>query len=233
MRGVKTTEDIPQNMFVAEYEANVLTPEQALQMEERYQIEGENLYILEASYNGRRVIFDATYRSDSIGRLINHSKKDANILLRKPIDRREKLRIGFIAKRNIVKGEELLFDYNLASYSKNELPAWYIRGRPPSTAMEDSLLLPEGSKKDTPQSPETSNPQPAIAPTSGTSKEDTPEPPKAETSRENTSQHGVRQLKKCNVPGCGATVRKMWNHIHSSAHRDLTCEFEVIGGVLS
>ena len=89
MRGVKTTEDIPQNMFVAEYEANVLTPEQALQMEERYQIEGENLYILEASYNGRRVIFDATYRSDSIGRLINHFKKDANILLRKPIDRRE------------------------------------------------------------------------------------------------------------------------------------------------
>ena len=121
-RGVRATVDIPQNMFIAEYEANILTPDQAEERERRHQIEGENLYMLDASYDNRRVIFDATYRSDSIARLINHSKKNANLLLRKPIEIKGKLRIGFIAKKNIQKGEQLLFDYDLASYSKTELP---------------------------------------------------------------------------------------------------------------
>ena len=85
-RGVKAATDIPQNMFVAEYEADVFTPEEALQQEEKYKIEEEDLYVLQASYNQKQYVFDATYKYYSIGRLINHSKKRANIILRKSID---------------------------------------------------------------------------------------------------------------------------------------------------
>ena len=125
-RGVRTKVAIPQNKFVAEYEANVLTEEEAEVQEERYLKEGKDLYIMQASYNGAKVIFDATYRTNSMGRLINHSKKHANILLRKPIEVRSKLRIGFIAKRDIKANEELLFDYDLKSYCSSELPDWYM-----------------------------------------------------------------------------------------------------------
>ena len=97
-------------MFVCEYEANLLTPEEADLRDKRLSIEGEGLYTLEASYNGRRVIFDATYRSNTLGRLIIHSKRQANLLLRKPIEVRGKLRIGFVAKRDINKHEELFFE---------------------------------------------------------------------------------------------------------------------------
>ena len=111
---------------MAEYEANVLTENEAKAQEERYLKEGEDLYITHASYDGTKVIFDATYRTNSMGRLTNHSKKHANILLRKPIEVRSKLRIGFIAKRDIKANEELLFDYDLKSYCSSELPDWYL-----------------------------------------------------------------------------------------------------------
>lgn len=122
-RGVKAATDIPKNMFVAEYEAEVLTPEEALEREERYKVEGEDLYVLQASYNQKKYIFDATYKFSSIGRLINHSKKRANIILRQPVEIDGKLRIGFLAKRDIKRGEELRYDYDLLSYSR---PEWYL-----------------------------------------------------------------------------------------------------------
>ena len=28
--------------------------------------------------------------------------------------------------------------------------------------------------------------------------------------------------KRCKVPGCGATVKRMWNHIYGSSHKNLT-----------
>ena len=72
-RGVRTKIAIPQNKFVAEYEANVLTEDEAKAQEERYLKEGEDLYIMQASCDGTKVIFDATYQTNSMGRLINHS----------------------------------------------------------------------------------------------------------------------------------------------------------------
>ena len=154
-----------------------MTQDEAEEIEKRHETEGENLYMLQAAYEGKRVVFDATYRSNSLGRLINHSKKGANLLLRKPIEVRGKLRIGFIAKRDIQRNEELLFDYCLESYSRAELPAWY--SETPAQRNDESEEGPGASK-----------------------------PP--------------LRLKKCQVPGCGATIKRMWNHIHSSVHKDLS-----------
>ena len=60
-RGVRTKVAISQNKSVDEYEANVLTEEEAKVQEERYLKEGEDQ---QASYNGAKVIFDATYRTN-------------------------------------------------------------------------------------------------------------------------------------------------------------------------
>ena len=173
-RGVRTKTDIPKNKFVAEYEANVLSADEAEKRESRHSVEGEDFYMLEAVYNGERCVFDATYRFGSLARLINHSRRRANILLRKPIEIRGKLRIGFIAKRDIHSGEELLFDYDLASYSTAELPGWY----------KESMM--ESDSDDT-------SPEPVL----------------------------VKKLKMCKVPGCGVTVKRIWNHIHD-VHKSLS-----------
>ena len=185
-RGVRTKTDIPINKFVAEYEANVLSADEAERRESRHSVEGEDIYMLEATYNSKRVVFDATYRFGSIARLINHSRRRANILLRQPIEIRGKLRIGFIAKRDIRSGEELLFDYDLASYSTSELPEWY----------KQSMM--ESDSDDASESD--NNPEPA-----------------------NTSQPVLKEpkLKMCKVPGCGVTVKRIWNHIYG-VHKDLS-----------
>ena len=181
-RGVRTKVAIPKNQFVAEYEANVLTEDEARAQEERYSKEGEDLYIMQASYNGTKVVFDATYRTNSMGRLINHSRKHANILLRKPIEIRSKLRIGFIAKRDIKANEELLFDYDLKSYCSSELPEWYLE------KSEDPTMT-----------------------TTVTT-----------TTTTTTTTMIHKRFRKCQVPGCGVTVQKVWNHIHGTSHKSLS-----------
>ena len=182
-RGVRTKIAIPQNKFVAEYEANVLTEDEAKAQEERYLKEGEDLYIMQASYDGTKVIFDATYRTNSMGRLINHSKKHANILLRKPIEVRSKLRIGFIAKRDIKANEELLFDYDLKSYCSSELPDWYLE------KTEDPVTT-------------------TLVTTT--------------TTMTTTTTTIYKPFRRCQVPGCGVTVLKVWNHIHGTTHKSLS-----------
>ena len=192
-RGVKAGVDFPQNIFIAEYEGNILAPEMAEEREKRHETEKEDMYMLQACYNGKNIIFDATYRYNARARLINHSKKNANILLRKPIEIRGKLRIGFVAKRNISKGEELLYDYDLESYSRKELPSWYIQGD--CDAEEDHATeedrATEGDR---------------VA---------------EEDHATDDSQPAVTKLRRCAVPGCGVTVKRLWNHIYGTVHRDL------------
>ena len=252
-------------MFVAEYEANVLTPREADRIEMRHATEKEDLYMLQARYNQQTVVFDATYRSQSIGRLINHSKQKANIILRPPIEVRGKLRIDFIARRKIKAGEELLFDYDLKSYSKVDLPVWYTRGRrvsgssgiqPPGDCQNNQAtdkasqppedghdkqtsevsLLPESGQKqpsnEHAQSPQNSKDRPPL-PGDNQTIDKAPQPPDSgqQTTGEvpqlpdDTLQPPKKQkavYKRCKVPGCGATVKKMWNHIYGSRHKNLT-----------
>lgn len=55
--------------------------------------------------------FDATNRFLSVGRLINHAARGANLLLKKPMKARGRWRIGFVAKTRITPGQELFWDY--------------------------------------------------------------------------------------------------------------------------
>ena len=212
---MRTKVNISQNMFVAEYDAEVLTPEEAEEREARYDIEGEGLYVLQTMYNNKRVIFDATYKSTTLGRLINHSKKHANILLRPPLEVEGKLRIGFIAKRAILEGEELFYDYDLSAYSKKDLPVWYTKGTKLKESDSQRPMQPcEQLTEAAEQLTEADKSEPT--------KVDSLDRPQEDSSEAETSAKSKAVFKRCQVPGCGKTVKRIWNHIHGSAHKDLS-----------
>ena len=55
--------------------------------------------------------FDPTMRPNAVGKFINYAAKGANVTLFPPIETRGKMRIGFVALKDIHQGEELFFDY--------------------------------------------------------------------------------------------------------------------------
>ena len=54
---------------------------------------------------------DATTETDRLGRLVNHSRRSPNLVTKIILDVDKQLRLCLHAKRDISRGEELLFDY--------------------------------------------------------------------------------------------------------------------------
>lgn len=75
-------------------------------------------YMYFFKYKGRKNCIDATINDGTFGRLINHSKKLANLQGKLKLDRGGNPRIIFFARRDINIGEELLFDYNDSKNAK-------------------------------------------------------------------------------------------------------------------
>ncbi len=71
-----------------------------------------NFISIQATHNKKKLWFDARGRIGSLGRYINHAAKGANLLLRPPVYARGRLRIGFVAKKEIQPGEEVFWDYH-------------------------------------------------------------------------------------------------------------------------
>lgn len=74
-------------------------------------------YYLDAYYDEKVYTFDATATINDPGRYINHASRNANLQLMKPVPIGEglqrRLRIGFVARREITCGEQLYFDYGI------------------------------------------------------------------------------------------------------------------------
>ena len=85
--------------------------------EERNASLGIGCYCLDATYNNEEYVFDAAASINDPGRYINHASRHCNLLLMSPVMIGEppnaQLKIGFIAKREILVGEELFFDYGI------------------------------------------------------------------------------------------------------------------------
>lgn len=80
-------------------------------------------YILEFKYREKRWGIDATEEDGSFGRLINHSRKCQNA---KPLlgEKNEIPYIYFVATRDILKDEEILYDYGDRSKTSKESFPW-------------------------------------------------------------------------------------------------------------
>ena len=114
-RGVRAEEDIERGEYVCEFKYSKCFPtSERRKMEADYEANGKSSYILELVADSKKLCLDATINLDSWGRYINHAhSSQANLKLFQPIMVREKWRVAFLAKRKILAGEELGFDYGV------------------------------------------------------------------------------------------------------------------------
>ncbi|VVC99115.1 unnamed protein product [Leptidea sinapis] len=111
--GVEASRDIPVGEFLMEYVGEVLDYELFYKRAQAYSDEN-NLHHYFMSLKGDTVI-DATMKGN-ISRFINHSC-EPNAETQKWTVNGE-LRIGFFSKRDIMKGEEITFDYQFQRFGK-------------------------------------------------------------------------------------------------------------------
>ena len=107
-RGVVAKKEFDVDDFVIEYKGNLMTKKEGLLKEKEY----SRMNISESYmfFFGENCI-DATAETKDLGRLINHSKKYANVEpLCVTLDGRP--RLALIASKKIRINDEILFDYN-------------------------------------------------------------------------------------------------------------------------
>lgn len=125
-RGVKAIEDIPKGKFVIDYGGSFLDSNEAKAREAQYSKRRNNCcYMYYIYFKGKKFCWDATDESNHPGRLINHSKKNAN-LIPKIIEIQGTPRVLFFAKFNIKAGSEILYNYNDSSKSSVKYNPWLL-----------------------------------------------------------------------------------------------------------
>ena len=115
-RGVFATGAIRKTSWLCEYKAGTIyPPSEKDQHTTEYDVNGEGSYVIETSYaipGVGKLCFDATRRYHQIGRYLNHAQHP-NAELTTPVFARGKLRIGFVAVRDIEVGDEVVWDYEV------------------------------------------------------------------------------------------------------------------------
>ncbi|CAJ0571974.1 unnamed protein product, partial [Mesorhabditis spiculigera] len=125
-RGIRTLVDFKRNEFVVEYKGETIGYSEAKERESRYSDDpsiGSYMYFFE--YSGKKWCIDATAETKYKGRLINHSARRPN-LWTKLIDMDGRPSLILLAKRDIEKGEELLYDYGDRDPSNIKHSPWLI-----------------------------------------------------------------------------------------------------------
>lgn len=132
-RTVHAKESISKGDFVAEYKYSMSYPRKnRAEMEGEYEINGEGCYVIDIQLpGGKWVCIDATRNYWCWARYINHAvPSNANIKMFKPLLIKGKWRVGFVAIRDIRKGEELLYDYGVQPNPPTWLRRRVVRGVP-------------------------------------------------------------------------------------------------------
>lgn len=97
--------------FVCEYASSLRVKETPDWREDRNAELGIGCYCLDAVYNGITYTFDASSRIKDPGHYINHAGKNYSLCVYPPAmigtPPNQRLRIGFVAKKKIMKGDEL------------------------------------------------------------------------------------------------------------------------------
>ena len=123
-RGVVTNRSFVKGEWVVEYKGLMVTQKQAKANETRYSRDpllGSFMFYFRA--NEKPMCIDATIETNYKGRMLNHSSKKAN-LQPKVVYYHGTPRVVFLAKRDILLGEELLYDYGDRSPQTIEENPW-------------------------------------------------------------------------------------------------------------
>ena len=109
-RGVVATRMIPKESFVCEYAGDLVSKNEGVERMRGYAMEQKGNYMYFFQHNNVSFCIDATEESGRLGRLINHSKKDAN-LETVALTFKGRATLVFLAAQNISAGAELLYNY--------------------------------------------------------------------------------------------------------------------------
>ncbi|KAJ8957966.1 hypothetical protein NQ318_001966 [Aromia moschata] len=108
--GVFATKHFQKGEFVVEYSGELIDVNEAYRREEVYeQDETTGCYMYYFKYNEQQYCIDATAESGKFGRLVNHSRNGN--LLTKAVMVDGVPRLALIAKVDIKRDQELLYDY--------------------------------------------------------------------------------------------------------------------------
>ncbi|CAJ0579042.1 unnamed protein product, partial [Mesorhabditis spiculigera] len=110
-RGIRAGTSFKKNEFVVEYRGDMIDYQEAKEREKEYALNpmlGSYMYFFE--YKNKKWCIDATGESKYKGRLINHSYLKPN-LRTKVVEVGGRHHLILVAKRDIMEGEELLYDY--------------------------------------------------------------------------------------------------------------------------
>ena len=109
-RGVVTSEFFPKNSFVVEYAGKLVDMPTSRKLHYEVYGEEEGSYMYWFNFKGTKWAIDATEESPRLGRLINHSHNQFN-LITKLFELDGQPRLYFVARRDLSPGEELTFNY--------------------------------------------------------------------------------------------------------------------------
>merc|ERR1719187_1428218 len=110
-RGVQATKDFKKGDFVVEYAGDIIDIGSAKERELKYSLDiSKGCYMYYFKHKSKQYCIDATSESGRLGRLVNHSCKAPNMHT-KVVMLGENPRLILVAKQDIPKGTELLYDY--------------------------------------------------------------------------------------------------------------------------
>ena len=108
--GLCTLRPVQKGDILCEYKGTLMSHKEGM---EKYNTlpNADKWYLLFFKYNDKKYCIDATEDDGSLGRLINHSKKNANVEP-KVIKENNVIKVVMVAKCDLPIGKELRFDYN-------------------------------------------------------------------------------------------------------------------------
>ena len=136
-RGVFIEEEVKQNAYLMEYEFSESYPRTQRQAHEsEYAINDEPCMILEALTKAVWVCLNATRATETVAKLMNHSpSREATARPFKALLVKGNWRVGFVATRDLVPGEELTWDYGASP----EGQTWLMRRPPPPSTTTPAM----------------------------------------------------------------------------------------------
>lgn len=141
--GMRASSDIPANTFIYEYIGEVIDEGKFRKRMKQYEEQKIKHFYFMMLQKGEFI--DAT-RKGCLARFCNHSCRPNSFVDKWVVG--QKLRMGIFSKRNILKGEEITFDYNVDRYGSQAQPCYcgesncigYLGGK---TQTEAASKLPQ------------------------------------------------------------------------------------------